>query len=1064
MSPFPVAIGMLAMLAGSGSSAQVRIDPQPVRLPVVDARDLRFMHLSATQGMAATRVRHVLQDDEGFIWFGSEFGLNRYDGYKFRLVTHDINRVNSLGGTHVDSVFKDRSGYLWIGTDQTLDRWDTRTESVTHYRLQQADRKRTQADVVQINQDDAGMIWLATQSGALRLDPGSGALQVIRHAAGNPASLSSDDVKSTFEDREHRFWIANSAGLDEFDRQREQVVRHVPLTGPIREFSVYEDRAGLLWLGYASGGGAGLSAFDPRTNTLSHYRFRSEDVAGAAYSGVYALAEDRNGDLWIGTGGLGLLRFDRSGRRFLRYRNHPEDPDSLSEDHITSLLIDREGNLWVGLNATGPNLTDLQPPRFRHVIHTLGSQGGGEILVYCVFRDHRGDLWIGTASGLFKVDLDSGNTTFVSTADHAVSAGIASIVEDNAGDLWLGSVGQGLKRFDPRTGRVVKVFVHAEDDAHSLSDDLIEGLAFDGPGRLWISTWNGFDELDVASGRFTTHKLDPLRRTEPYNKFVRDAGGQFWISSESGLARFDPASGGFTLFTHSDAPGSISSNHVSSVFIDSRGHLWLATLDGLDELNADGSFSVYRPAGAVAANAVSCILEDDDGNLWLSTNKGIARFNLRSRTFTSYAAPDGVGDLLGWGACLKAPDGQMFFGGYTGLTAFFPERIRDIPSAAPIRLSDFRINGQTVEVSPQSPLTRSIASATEISIDPRQRNFSLEFASLNFVNSGATRYRYQLEGLDSQWNAVGSDQRVVNYTSLPPGSYVFRAQAAVGRGGWTEPGVSLQVRVLPPWWRSWWFITMAGALLLLLGWATLAYRLRSIARQYEVRLQERLLERNRIARELHDSLLQGLQGLVLRLQAVLKLLPHRASEAAQKLEAALARADEAIVEGREAVRDLRNSPAATEDLAKSLRSLGDELVMQLEEAAVAHRVVVLGEPRPLMPLLRDDIYQIAREAFRNAIQHARASSIEAELQYEDAAFHLRVRDDGVGISPQILGQTRPVGHWGLQGMQERAICLGGRLEIIARAAVGTEVHLEIPAEVVYRRSSGGRRGAVLSVL
>jgi ligand-binding sensor domain-containing protein/signal transduction histidine kinase len=990
------------------------------------------------------------------MWLGTDAGLSRYDGYKFRLFLPDPRRAGSLGSAHIDALFTDRSGQLWIGTEQTLDRLDTTTETFTHYQLQTPGPPVIHADIAHIDQDHEGILWLATLTGLLRLDPAAGRMQRFQHKAGDPSSLASSDVKSTFEDREHRFWVATSSGLDELDRHTGHVSRHVPLEAPVREFLVHEDRNGLLWLAYASGAGAGLSTFNPETGRLQHYVFTHNDAPGEAYSGVYAIAEDTDGNLWFGTGGMGLLRLDRAGQRFIRYRNHPDDPDSLADDHITSLLIDREGHLWVGLNATAPDLSDLRPPPFRNVIHSLGLHGGGEKLVYCIFQDHQGELWVGTASGLFRLQPPGLTPTFVDTAEGRMSAGIVAIAEDASGYLWLGTVGQGLKRLDPRTGRVVRSYVHADTDPGSLSDDLITDLEFDAQGRLWLSTWNGLDELDMATGRFTVHKLDPDRRTEAYNKFVRDRQGSFWISSEAGIARFDPRNSRFTLFAHSDKPGTLSSNHISSVFIDSHGQVWAATQGGLNRRNADGSFSAFGTAQGLAGTSVSCILEDDAGELWLSTNLGLSRFSPGSQTFTNYSVADGVGDLLGWGACFRRPSGEMLFGGFTGLVAFNPGKVAKTATRAITRISDFKIDGQSVQIDPSSPLSRSISTTTEITLSHEQRNFSLEFAALNFLSASTTRYRYRMDGLDSHWNEVDSGQRVVSYTSLPSGAYLFRAQAAVGQGAWTEPGVVLRIHVLPPWWRTWWFTTLVGVLLALMGGVALSYRLRSIARQYEVRLEERVLERTRIARELHDSLLQGFQGLVLRLEAVRRLLPGRAAEAEQSLEAALERAEQTIIEGRDAVKDLRNSAIADTDLEKSLQSFGEELAHRPDHRPVSYRVLVQGKPRGMAPLVRDDVYQIAREAFRNAVQHAQARHIEAELEYGASAFHLRVRDDGSGIGADVLTRATRAGHWGLQGMRERADAVGGRLEIWSGDALGTEVHLSIPAGRAYGRSRGRR--------
>lgn len=1039
---------------------QARVSPEPVQLPMVDANDLRFSRLSTTQGLSQTRVQQIAQDEQGFIWFGTQYGLDRYDGYKFKVFTHDPARTISLGGVYIHSLFKDRSGYLWVGSDQAIDRFDPRTETFTHYPLWAPGLGVIQAAVLDINQDKDGAIWLATGAGLFRLDPTTGTMRLFQHDPSDPYSLSNTEVQSTLEDSHHRFWVANRSGLDEFDRRMGKVMLHIPVREPIREFLVYEDRVGLLWLAYASGGGAGLATFDPVTNVLSHYAFASKDIPGAAFTGVYAITEDHEGNLWIGSGGMGLLKLDRGRRIFLRYRNTPENAQSLAEDHVSALLEDSEGNMWVGLHSREPNVFAVRPRLFRHVIHSLGENGAGESLVSCIFQDHRGLLWIGTTGGLNRLDPQSGVTSFFRTAERGVSAGVVSIVEDPSGDLWLGTVGQGLKRFDPRTGRI-KTYVHEVSDPNSLSDDVVRDLRFDGPGKLWVTTWDGFDVLDLATERFTVYKLDPQRQTQRYHKIARDANGDLWVSSDSGLTRFTPRNSQFAVFTHTDQRGAISSNYVNFVFIDSRDHLWVATQSGLDSLNADGSFSAYQERDGLGGNAVSCILEDSVGNLWLSTNKGISRFDTRSRVFTNYSAADGLGDLTGWDACFRSPSGEMFFGGFSGLIAFFPGEIVDTPSHAPIRLTNLRINGQTAQIGPTGPLTQSILYTSAITLSAQQKNFSLEFASLNFLNSSATRYRYKMDGLDSQWNETGSDQRVVSYTSLPTGTYVFRAQAAVGRGPWTEPGATLRLRVLPPWWKSWWFTSAIGALLVMLAWAAYRYRLRSIARQYEIRLDERVSERTRIARELHDTLLQSFQGLLLRFQVAYELLPTRPTEAKQDLGGAIDRTVRAINEGRSAVQGLRASAVEGDDLAAGIKTLAEELASAEYGDEVVFQVDFQGTSRPLHPMVRDEIYQIAAEALRNSRRHAQASAIEVELRYEEQQLRLRVRDNGKGIDPKFLTDEAATGHYGLHGMRERARLIGGELTIWTAADSGTEIELTVLAGRAYTGSPSTRLAGLL---
>jgi signal transduction histidine kinase len=305
--------------------------------------------------------------------------------------------------------------------------------------------------------------------------------------------------------------------------------------------------------------------------------------------------------------------------------------------------------------------------------------------------------------------------------------------------------------------------------------------------------------------------------------------------------------------------------------------------------------------------------------------------------------------------------------------------------------------------------------------------------------------------LDRQWNEVASDQRIVSYSNLPPGRYDLHVQAAVSRGPWTEPGTMLRIHILPPWWKSWWFTTTLAAFMVLLAWAAHRYRVRRIAQQFDIRLEERVNERTRIARELHDSLLQGFQGLMFRLQAVRDLLPDRPMEAAEELEGALDRGDRAIVEGREAVSDLRAAAVIESDLEHLLTTLGDELESAGGEKAPSYRVLVQGKTRGLAPLVRDEVYRIAREAFRNAVQHARAGHIESELDFGQAAFCLRLRDDGVGIDREALASRSRGGHWGIQGMRERAAALGGSFQLWSEHGVGTEVELTIPANKAYAR-------------
>jgi ligand-binding sensor domain-containing protein/signal transduction histidine kinase len=1034
---------------------RARVDPHTINLPITDGKDVRFTRLSVAQGLSQTRVAQIAQDDQGFLWFGTQNGLNRYDGYSFKVFKNDPKRPSSLSGVFVYALFNDRSGAIWVGTDQYLDRFDRATETFTHHRLD-----TDNPIVIHISEDRAGMLWLATSKGLYRLNPGTGSIKRFGHDPSDRFSLSSDDIKSSGEDRRGTFWVANSEGLDAFDRATGRVAIHVPLHESVREFSFHEDRFGVFWIIYGSGNG--LAVFDRATNTLTRYSFYGQDPTGTALTGVYAILEDRDGTIWFGTMGAGLLKFDRARQSVIRYRTYPGDLESLAENRVISLFEDREGNIWAGLHAMAPNFFARRPPPFEKFQPGSASASGlGENLVNAIYEDRQGNLWMGASGALNRVDRSTGQYTFYRPEGPAVSTEVLTILEDRSGTLWVGTLGHGLNSFDRQTGRF-NTYLHDPIDPASVSHNIVTRLFMDRAGSIWATSWNGLNRFDPATRRFTVFKRDPQSTTESYFSIDEDSQGYLWLGSTSGLVRFEPSTGQFTLFKHNpDDPKTLSNNTVNSVYVDRFDTVWLGTQNGLNRLEPKtGSFTVFYEKDGLPGNAVSCVLEDGRGALWISTNNGLSRFDPLKRTFTNYSAADGLpgGDLTAWGTCFRSPSGEMFFGGFAGATAFHPEKVLDNTYIPPVVLTDFRLSGATVEPGPGSPLKRSITYAEDLTLFHEQDAFSVQFSALSFFSPQTNRYRYKLEGLDSSWHEVGSEQRLASYTTLPAGVYQFRVQGATSRGPWSEPDTALRIEILPPWWNTWWFRTVIAALFVLSLLAVYYYRLRQMAQQLEMRLEERVGERTRIARELHDSLLQGFQGLMFRLQAVRDLLPARPSEAVQVLDAALDRGDQAIVEGREAVQDLRSNTVVSNDLVQAVAALGEELSQSDgSQGSASFRVLEEGKPRTLDPIVRDEIYRIAREALRNAFRHAYARKIEAEISYGESQFSLRIRDDGMGIDALVLDRGSLTGHWGLPGMRERAKGFGGALNVWSKSGAGTEIELTIPAVAAYSRSSAGAR-------
>jgi ligand-binding sensor domain-containing protein/signal transduction histidine kinase len=1032
---------------------------RPIRLPLIEGKDIRFTHLSTEQGLSQSRVDHMLQDRRGFIWIGTYNGLNRYDGYRFRTYKPDPNNPNSLGGTFVSALFEDRSGILWIGTDQGLNRFDPVTERFTQFRADPDNPEGLSGFPEHITQDRDGMLWLATHNGLDRLDPASGRFTRHRNDPNDPHSLSSSDVRFVLEDRQGTLWVATGGGLDAFDRRTGRVLRYPnfqqPPLAPLDR--ILEDRSGMLWVSATRGGG--LASLDPKTGVFTRYTWFEGWPGPPGMRGCSAIHEDRHGIVWLATKPDGVVRFDRARRLFTRYRNNPVDPGSLNDNEDLSLLEDREGGIWVGTSVGGVNRFPSEPSPFTAYRREPGNPNSlAEGTLRSVLEDSQGILWIGT-SQLNRLDRKTGRYAFYrhdpANVESITTGVVYAMVEDRAGFLWFAMWGGGLNRFDRRTGRF-QAYRHDPADAASLSHNNTLSLLIDHGGALWAGTDDGLNRLDARTGRFTVFRpKSGLIESRWYRVLAEGADGSIWMGTYTqGLQRLDLRTGEIVEYKNDPkVRGSLSNNRVNALCVDHAGALWVGTQNGLNRFDRNtGEFTTFGERDGLPNNAVEGILEDSAGNLWLSTGNGLSRFDPRARAFKKYYSDDGLaGDEFNDSVYYKSASGEMFFGGVNGVTAFYPGKLVDSHFVPPVVLTDFRLFNDPVPVGGRSPLKKSIAYTHSLTLSHAQHIFALEFSALSFASPTRSRYRYRLEGLETHWNEAAVTRRVVTYTTLPAGEYHFHVQSKDSRGGWSEPGLTLAIRVLPAWWNTWQFRIVWITSLILLTWFAYRLRLHRMQREFHARLAERLGERTRIARELHDTLLQSFQGLMFSFQAARNLLPGRTEEAIRTLDRAIRAGDGAIAEGRDAIQGLRAKPVLESNLEHQLTAAGKELAgsSSAEGEPPAFQVTVEGARQPLSPLLQDEVYRIAREILRNAFHHAHASRIEAEIAYDRQFFGLRIRDNGKGIDRNVLEQGARQGHWGLPGVRERAKRIGARLKLWSEPGAGTEVELTVPARTAY---------------
>jgi PAS domain S-box-containing protein len=812
------------------------------------------------------------QDSKGFMWFGTYDGLNRYDGYKFKIYKSEIGNPYSLSNNSVRFIYEDRSGNLWIGTDGGLNQFDREKERFIHYKYDSNDPNSLSSDRVQwICEDTSGILWVGTfVEGLNQFDREKKLFTRYLHNPKNPNSISHNLVSCVYVDRSGNLWAATDGGLNRFDRERNRFIhyQHDPndphsLSGN-NAYRIYEDQYGILWIGIFGGG---LDRFDREKGRFIHYRNSPDDPFSLSNDKVRSIYEDRSGSLWIGTDG-GLDRFDREKGRFIHYRNSPDDPFSLSNNLVLSIYEDRSGTLWIGNDYGGINKFDRGKAKFVHCKKELNNSNSlSSDIIYSIYETNDGGeriLWIGTeGGGLNKYNRGKKQFTHYQSDPNNPNSindnNVRAIVEDRSRTLWIGTT-NGLCQFD-RTRRKFICYTTESNNPYSLSNNNVFSIYEDRLGFIWVGTYGGgLNRFDRKKNIFTHYLADPPNPKSLSDNFVwsicEDRNGTLWIGTENGgLNQFDREK---NQFIHYQAdlkdPNGLNSNKILCLHEDRSGMLWIGTTDGLNKFDrANKVFSHYREADGLLSNTIQSILEDDHGNLWLGTQKGLSKFTPSTKKIRNFTVSNGLqSNEFSVNGCFKSQSGELCFGGINGFNTFFPDSIKGNPYIPPIVITDFQIFNKSVSVGKEIDghliLEKSITETKEIKLSYKENVFLFEFASLHLASPDNNQYAYMMEGFDKEWNYTDAGRRVVTYTNMSSGEYIFRVKGSNSDGVWNEEGASIRVIITPPFWQTLWFrfillAVMAGVIFWVYKWRIQARNLVEKKRIEEVWAKERNLLR-----------------------------------------------------------------------------------------------------------------------------------------------------------------------------------------------------------------------------
>ncbi len=827
------------------------------------AENLKFKHYSIEQGLSQSVAMCVLQDDKGFIWIGTQEGLNRFDGYSFKVFKHDPRDTSSLSADYVYSILQDKQKRIWIGTTGGLNLFNPETETFTRFVYNpKIASSLSNNEVRAVYQDRQGRLWVGTGFGLNLYDEKK---KTFTHFLYNPVdlnSLSDNRVRGIYQDRQDRMWVGTLGGLNRMNGQGSftRFVHNPKEPNSLSNNIVYDilqDNQNRMWIATRGGG---INLLDVETSQFTHLKHDPKDPQSLSDDEVLALLMDVHDQVWMGTtNGLNII--NPLTLKLRSYKHNPADPSSLSNSDIRDIIQDHTGNIWIGTLGGGLNFIDLSSQVFAHFYHDPQNPASiSDNGAWGIYEDRSGGVWIGTGNGLnVLVPGSSSFTRFFHDPGNPSSlshSSVTVIFQDRDDRMWVGTR-NGLNLLDPDRKKF-RHFLSDPSNPSSISGNHLMSVYQDHQGNYWVGTIDhGLNLFDPETEKFLHFKYDPLNPeslgNNHINDILQDHTGRIWVGTGGGLNLFDPAKGIFKRYEHDpDNLSSLSHNTVYDIFQDSKNRLWVATPGGLNLFYPEkGVFTAWQKKDGLSNDAVYGILEDDNGNLWMSTNNGLNKFNPETGKFTWYDKQDGLQDneFSQW-SFLKDHEGKMYFGGFNGVSVFHPDSIKDNTYIPPVVITGFQLFNKPVAVSDTTVLKNSLSHTREITLANQQNVFAFEFSALNYRQPEKNRFAYKLEPFNKDWIYTDFKDRKAVFTNIPPGEYVFRVKASNDDGYWNEEGTNIKVVILPPWWLTIWAkILWAGVAI---GIPITFYKIRTRdLKAQRKKLQEQVAEQTN---ELHKRL------------------------------------------------------------------------------------------------------------------------------------------------------------------------------------------------------------------
>lgn len=1010
--------------------------------------DYKFRNITSKDGLSSNSVQSCFLDSYGFMWIGTQCGLNRYDAVSVKVFDHINSDSTSIGDGFIWSIWEDDEHFLWVGTNAGgLNKFDPKTEKFTRYKNIPGDLNSISNNTVNcIVEDNDKNLWLATMNGINRFDRKSGKFTRYQHSDTDSNTISYNGRSTLFKDRDGNIFAGTIFGLNKYIRSKDNFKRiHLTENDNFEILCISQDKSGIFWIGTQE---KGIFKYNDLTGAIENIMPDNSKKNTLASNAIRAIVHCDNGLIWIGhlTERAGLDIYDTKTDTYYNFRHDKADDKSLALDVMWDIYKDRYNNMWVCTNGGGVSIYSEYAITFRHINRLWGDGYSRDLKVIWSVLYAYDRFWCYTEGMVLSF---SKYGEFIKEY-HPSRTGIRLFSPLRIGQtsrrFYAGDLDNSIACYEIEKDMFVKCPMKFKRTG------LRYGVAFpyeDRDGNIWFGTNayglvkfdRDFNEVDIIKDSDSVKS----RHFRKWSKSIyEDSGNNLWFGGE-GISRFNLKSGELFNYKPNDkSPDSPAGDVLANYFYeDGKGNLWITYEgNGFDKLNMrNNTFKHYNVSNGLINNYLFCALPDNSGNLWFSSAKGLIKFNPETETYTNYDKSDGVQDEEFNSECYcRTEDGMLVFGGVNGINWFYPDSLKTNPHVPPIVLTSFKVFNKELT------LPQNLNETEEIKLTYKENFFTIQFAALDFANPSKNQYKYMLEGIDKDWVSSGGRSEA-NYTDITPGDYVFTVTGSNNSGVWNSEGKRIRVIITPPWWQRWWF--RGCAVLLIAGFIGYSINRRFNAIKKEKDLQQDFMrklidsqeqERKKLSAELHDSLGQDL--VIIKNSAGMALNNFDKKENAEKLIKQISEiSSSALHNVRTISHNLRPAELDRLGLTETINSI-------IEMVSVSSDIVIESDIVNIDKVFDKNnevnFCRIIQECFNNIIKHSKATRASVQIKSEGSQVVTTIKDNGTGFDYYDMINRPGMKSFGLTGIYERVKMLDGTLKINSAPGLGTEIIIVNP--------------------